>query len=148
MMRPLILSIFVISCFGVSCQDDKDDSRKLFIMTGKLCGWCSGGDSLAIASLKSVYEFTGACGEPDKSIIENTQVEQWRDLRTSLNWNDFKNVNVNTCAVCADGCDTWIRIHNGSESHYIRFTESSPETEPISIFVEKLKTLHEKFRQK
>jgi hypothetical protein len=147
-MRPLIVSIFVISCFGLACQDDKDDSRKLIIMTGKLCGWCSGGDSLAISSLKSVYEFTGACGEPDKSIIENTPVEQWRDLRTSLNWNDFKKVNVNTCALCVDGCDTWIRINNGSETHYIRFTESSPETEPISIFVEKLKALHEKFRQK
>lgn len=147
-MRPLILSILIILCFGAACEDDTNDSRKLIIMTGKLCGWCSGIDSLAISSLKSVYEFTGACGEPNKSIIESTRVERWRDLRTSLNWNDFKKVNVNTCALCADGCDTWIRIQNGAESHYIRFTESSPETEPISIFVEKLKVLHEEFRQK
>lgn len=117
-------------------------------MTGIACGWCSSPDSLAVTSLNTSYEFKGACGEPDKSITERTQSEVWKDLRTSLNWNDFKAIDVNTCALCADGCDTWIRIQNGAESHYIRFTDSSTEIEPIRGFVDKLKALHDEFRQK
>jgi hypothetical protein len=147
-MRSSILSALIIICFSSACEDDKNDSRGLMIMTGISCGWCAGEDSLAITSLKSIYEFKGACDEPNKSITEHTQSEVWRELRTSLNWDDFKAIDVNTCALCADGCDTWIRIQNGAESHYIRFTYSSPEIETIAAFVNKLKAIHQEFRQK
>lgn len=147
-MRQSILSFLLVLCLGTACEDDKNDSRKLLIMTGKVCGWCGGSDSLAINSHNLVYEFRGECGSPDKSIAEVTQSEEWRELRSALNWEAFKKIDVNTCALCADGCDTWIRIQNGVESHYIRFTESSSETEPISIFAEKLKALHDEYRQK
>lgn len=147
-MRPLILIISFIFCLGAGCEDDKNDGRGLVIMTGEACGWCSAPDSLALTSSKSVYNLWGACGEPDKAVTENTRREEWADLRASLNWDDFKKINVNTCALCADGCDTWIRIQNGDESHYIRFTESSPEIEPIRAFVERLRVIHERFRQK
>lgn len=147
-MRLTILSTLIIICFACACNDDKNDSRNLVIMTGKVCGWCAGSDSLAINSAQSVYEFFGVCNEPNKSIVENTQSQEWHELRSSLNWNQFKKVDVNTCAICADGCDTWIRIQNGAESHYIRFTDSSTEIEPIRPFVNQLRALHEEFRQK
>ena len=147
-MRKSILPALFIIWFSTACEDDKNDSRGLVIMTGIACGWCSSPDSLAVTSLKTTYELIGACGEPSKSIIEHTQSEVWKELRASLNWNDFKAIDVNTCALCADGCDTWIRIQNGAESHYIRFTNSSPEIEPINEFVDKLKAVHQEFRQK
>jgi hypothetical protein len=147
-MRSSILSALILICFGIACDDDKNDSRGLVIMTGIACGWCSGLDSLAVTGQKITYEFKGACDEPDRSITEHTQAEVWKELRTSLNWDDFKAIDVNTCALCADGCDTWIRIQNGAESHYIRFTDSSPEIETIAVFLNKLKALHEEFRRK
>jgi hypothetical protein len=146
-MRSLIVCCF-ISFFGSSCEDDKNDSRNLIIFTGKECGWCGGADSLAITSLKSVYEFSSCDKAKDKEITEITRREEWKDLLSSLNWNDFKKVNVNTCALCADGCDTWIVVKNGSDSHRIKFTPSSHEIEPIIIFVEKLRAIHERYRQK
>lgn len=147
-MRSLILSTFFIICIFTACDDDRNDSRGLVIMTGIACGWCSSPDSLAVTAQKSIYELKGACGEPNRSIVEHTQTEVWRDLRASLKWDDFKAIDVNTCALCADGCDTWIRVQNGAESHYIRFTNSSPEIETIAVFVNKLKALHQEFRQK
>ena len=147
-MKKSILPALFIILLSAACDDDKNDSRGLVIMTGLVCGWCSSPDSLAVSSLKSSYELKGACGEPSKSITEHTKSEVWKELRASLNWNDFKAIDVNTCALCADGCDTWIRIQNGAESHYIRFTNSSPEIEPIAVFVDKLNALHQEFRQK
>lgn len=121
-MRLLILTIVIVLFSGASCDDDENDSQSLIIMTGKACGWCAGADSLMITNHKIRYGFSGVCGKPNKSITEKTQPKEWRELRASLNWDEFKNVNVNTCALCADGCDTWIRIQNGADSHYIRFT--------------------------
>lgn len=147
-MRSSILSALIIICITTACDDDKNDSRGLVIMTGIACGWCSSPDSLAVTAQKSFYELKGVCGEPNKSITEQTRTEVWRELRASLKWDDFKAIDVNTCALCADGCDTWIRIQNGAESHYIRFTDSSPEIEPIAVFVNKLKALQQEFREK
>jgi hypothetical protein len=146
-MRPLALGTLLLIFTAAAC-DDTSDGRTLTIMTGTMCGWCGGSDSLALNGLKAVYEFEGVCNNPDKSITETIQTEAWRDLVASLNWKDFKNVNVSTCAICSDGCDTWIRILNGTESHYIRFTDNSPEIGPITSFVNNLKMLHNEFRQK
>lgn len=148
-MRTLIIISALLSFLGMACEDDGNESPKIIIATGKVCGWCGGADSLAITSIWSAYEFRSSCaGIEDKKIVEKTLPAEWSDLLASLNWNDFKDVNVNTCALCGDGCDTWINIKNGDETHRIRFTESSPEIEPIQTFVQKLSVLHEEFRQK
>jgi hypothetical protein len=77
----------------------------------------------------------------------NTDREKWNELLENYNWADFIQVNVNTCAVCADGCDTWIFIQNNDVVHQIRFTDNSPEIEPIRIFVQKLDALRKAFKQ-
>lgn len=145
----IIVAIFVLFCFlGSSCEDDKN-SPHIIIKTGKECGWCGGADSLVVTSIKSIYEFRSSCDETkNKQLEERTEREEWKDLISSLNWNEFKKINVNTCALCADGCDTWISIQNGLQTHEIRFTDNAPEIEPIKTFVEKLKVLHEEFRGK
>jgi hypothetical protein len=147
-MQNLILVALLICMLGAACEDDRQDRKTITIMTGKACGWCGGADSLRITSSKTVYEYRNGCDPTkNKTITETTPEERWDDLITSLNWYDFKDVEVNTCALCADGCDTWILIQIGADSHRIQFTDNSPEVEPIRTFVEKLKAVHEKFRE-
>jgi hypothetical protein len=141
----IVLSIIALFCvLGSSCEEDKNNPH-IIIKTGKECGWCGGADSLTLTSKKSIYQFRN-CDET-KNKQDETALEEWSELLLSLNWNEFTKVNVNTCALCADGCDTWICIQNGLRTHEIRFTENSPEIEPIRPFVEKLKVMHERFRQ-
>lgn len=146
-MRTLVSIVVLLCLLGSTCEDDKNNTH-IVIKTSKACGWCGGVDSLAITSVKSIYKFTNPCdATKNKEQNEQTAREEWADLISSLNWNEFKNVHVNTCALCADGCDTWISIQNGFQSHEIRFTDNSTEIESIRTFVEKLKVVHDRFRQ-
>lgn len=146
-MRVTILIITLFCTLGFSCDDDKKGPL-IVIKTGMECGWCGGTDSLMITKHTSIYDFRNPCdATKNKEIQEGTSRAEWSDLSGSLNWDEFANVNVNTCALCADGCDTWIFIQNGNRTHQIRFTETSPEIEPIREFVEKLEAIHERFRQ-
>jgi hypothetical protein len=144
-MRILMPLAILLCLFGTSCEDEDND--EIVIKTGRECGWCVGYDSLVITEFSSNYKFRSPCDEPaDKEKSRKTNRAEWNDLLAALNWDDFKNVNVNTCALCVDGCDTWIYIENNHESHKIRFTDNSTEIEPIRAFVEKLNALHEEFR--
>ncbi len=144
-MRILIPAAILLFLFGTSCEDD--DRAEIVIKTGRDCGWCVGSDSLVITMFSSNYKFRSPCGEPaDKEKYTKTNRADWTELLVALNWDDFKKVNVNTCALCADGCDTWIYIENNHETHQIRFTDNSQEIEPIRSFVEKLNALNEEFR--
>jgi len=144
-MRILMPLAILLCLFGTACEDD--DSVEVVIKTGRECGWCGGNDSLVITKFASSYKFRSPCDQPpDKDKNGKTNRAEWNELLAALKWDDFKNVNVNTCALCVDGCDTWIYIENNQETHQIRFTDGSPEIEPIRTFVEKLKALHEEFR--
>jgi hypothetical protein len=145
-MRVTIVVIILFCMMGFSCEDDKK-SPLIVIKTGMECGWCGGADSLVITKQTSFYEFVNPCdATKNKKTEESTSRSEWSDLLGSLNWDEFTKVNVNTCALCADGCDTWIFIQNGHITHQIRFTESSSEIDPIRIFVDKLEAIHEEFR--
>ena len=144
-MRILIPLVILLFLFGTSCEDD--DRAEIVIKTGRDCGWCAGSDSLVMTMFSTNYKFRSPCGEPaDKEKHAKTNRADWDELLAALNWDDFKKVNVNTCALCADGCDTWIYIENNHETHQIRFTENSQEVEPIRAFVEELNALYEEFR--
>jgi len=141
---PIAVLIFVIC---VACDDDKETKHELVIKTGRECGWCGGADSLVITKSISHYIFDHGCDDAeDKEVEEETSDKNWHELLSSLNWNEFTQVNVNTCALCADGCDTWIWIQNNDSIHQIRFTENSPEIASIQTFVEKLHELHAEFK--
>lgn len=144
-MRFIAYVTILLLLTGLSCEDDGDSSKHV-IKTGKACGWCAGADSLVVTRTHLSYDFATCDESKNKNIDEATNREQWNDILRSLDWNAFKSINVNTCALCADGCDTWIVVENNKESHQIRFTENSPEIEPVRAFVEKIRTLHEKYR--
>jgi hypothetical protein len=93
------------------------------------------------------FLFRQSCEDSkDKEAMVQTDKDKWHDLIGSLNWNEFKDVNVNTCALCADGCDSWIWIQHNDTIHQIRFTDGSPEIVPIQSFVKKLEVLQAEFR--
>ena len=144
-MRLLFSMTILICLIGTSCEED--DRVNIVIKTGRDCGWCGGSDSLVITKFTSRYEFYSNCDVPgNKERDAITNREEWNELLSRLNWDDFKEINVNTCARCADGCDTWIFIEKNDEIHRIQFTENSPEIEPIQAFVERLAAVHEEFR--
>lgn len=144
-MRILSCVTIFMLLTGLSCEDDGDDSR-FVIKTGKACGWCAGADSLVMTKTYLKYSFVACDESKNKNIDEATNRDEWNEVLSSLDWNAFKAVNVNTCALCADGCDTWIVVDNNKESHQIRFTENSPEIEPVRAFIEKVRALHERYR--
>jgi hypothetical protein len=147
-MRILISMAILLCLVGLSCDDDDNESVEIVIKTGSECGWCGGRDSLTITKLSSSYAFRSPCPEiEDKNRNAHTNPAEWNELLATLNWDDFNKVQVNTCAMCADGCDTWISVEKNQKTHRIRFTESSEEIEPIRPFVDKLDSLIEEFRQ-
>lgn len=139
----------ILICLGgMSCDDDDNESVDIIIKTGRECGWCGGRDSLTVTKLNSSYAFRSPCpGIDAKNRNADTDPAEWDKLLATLNWDDFNQVQVNTCAVCADGCDTWISVEKNRETHRIRFNDSSNEIEPIRPFVEKLDSLIEAFRK-
>jgi len=57
----------------------------------------------------------------------------------------MRNLGLNSCNVCADGCDDWISYVNGSESHYIRFSNDDPKLQTIQTFVDQLNVLKKQY---
>lgn len=115
-MRSIFFVVVIFCLIIVSCEDENDN--EIIIKVGRECGWCGGADSLAITRYSSEYIFKNACNEPppgEKRMKTNSA--EWNELLATLNWDTFKKVNVNTCALCADGCDTWIYIKNENETH-------------------------------
>ena len=149
----ILMSMSILLCLvGTSCDDDndKDDDEHadIIIKTGQECGWCGGMDSLTITKLNSIYAFDSPCPEiADKKRNAKTDSTEWNELLATLDWDEFNKVQVETCAVCTDGCDTWISVEKNQQTHLIRFTEYSTEIEPIRPFVEKLDSLIEVFRK-
>ena len=132
----------------LSCEEDDDKPVDIVIKTGQECGWCVGADSLIITKLNSTYAYYNPCpGIEEKNLNANTDADEWNELLATLDWDEFNQVQVNTCALCADGCDTWISVEKDRKTHRIRFTENSTEIEPIRPFVEKLDSLIEEFRK-
>lgn len=120
----------------------------LIINVGTLCGWTYAWDSLQITDISTYYEslspFENICYKKDTS----TDPGEWEQLVNLLDLEEFLKININDCAVCADGCDMWIQIDSNEISHKIRFDmyrfleddgyQESVELQNIKPFVQKL----------
>jgi hypothetical protein len=58
---------------------------------------------------------------------------------------ELKKITLNSCNVCADGCDDWIYFENGTGSHYIRFGKTDPKLEPLKTFIDKLNVIKSQY---
>jgi hypothetical protein len=148
-MRKCFLVLSIVILVFISC-DKKEESAdlksgNLQIIRGSICGWCAGGDSLLITEDKTYYESNSPCTELVFSIDTLTIDDEWEDMVDLLDMSEFQKIDLNTCYVCADGCDTWITVNNGSVSHTIRYGyDDSLAIQAIQPFVEKLDAINAK----
>lgn len=136
----IFLSILIVSY-------EAEENPKMVITIGTTCGWCAGTDSLVITKNKTTYTLAAICNKSGKTISKSTPDSIWQNLNSLYEQSKFKTININTCNVCVDGCDTWIRVQNGDFIHKIRFGSSQDIVlASISEFVEKLDYLKNEYK--
>jgi hypothetical protein len=143
MNKRIILAALV---FGVlfSCSydtvEDNNENSGVVIKTGMVCGWCSRNDTLTIRENSVRYVNYANCSTVNPTIQKTGQITT-SDLTTllaDLDFAELKKLDLNSCNVCVDGCDSWLLVDYGSESHYIRFGGTESELQPIQAFLDQL----------
>lgn len=149
-MKKLFYFLSFMILFTACHKDDDafDFSKKeLEITSGYVCGWCAGADSIVMVNDVYKYNAFNPCAGEAINNQEKTgtvQAEQWNELVQLLDFDDFLAIDINTCHVCADGCDYWVRIRQGNETHEIRYgslQDDSLTLAPVWPFLEKLDSL-------
>jgi hypothetical protein len=145
-MKMLLLASMLLLLWAISCNKDKEISG-LTIVGGSACGWCGGTDSVIISESRLNYRFMNPCDHHAYSKVSHLEKSEWDKLTGSIDFDVFNSIRLNTCNVCFDGCDNWITIRKGSNSHTIRFGYGdSIALQPIRSFVDKVDSLREVFR--
>ena len=143
MLRKFLIIItaiaLVFSCTYDSL-DDRNNNSDVTIKTGTVCGWCTLNDTLTITRNSVRYVNYANCSTNKPSIEKRGQITKIEldALLAKLDFTELKKLDLNTCNVCADGCDDWISFKKGTETHYIRFTRNDPKLQPIQAFIEQL----------
>ena len=145
----LLLSVFSVLLFSCTYNsiEDKTLNQGVIIKTGTICGWCTVNDTLTISGNSVRYVNYANCSNVSPSVSKTGTLtsEEQDALLASIQFAELEKINLNTCYVCADGCDHWISYQNGTESHYIRFGINDPEIQPIQSFIQELNTIKAKF---
>lgn len=149
-MRRYLGFAFIVLVLGACAKSIIEDSNEsdFVIKAGTVCGWCAQNDTLTIDGSKIRYVNFIQCNTTNPSVKKTGEIDQesLNQLKASLDFAEFKKLDMNSCNVCVDGCDDWITIKNGVESHTIRFSRDDPKLQPIKAFVESLSSLKEKYR--
>ncbi|MGE5395503.1 MAG: hypothetical protein ACM3P1_12235 [Candidatus Saccharibacteria bacterium] len=147
-----ILLLIIIATFVFACQQEQVVSEKnptdLIIKTGIICGWCSRNDTLSIIGNSVRYVNYTQCNNSKPASVKTREIasSELDSLLMMLDFDEFKKIELNTCNVCFDGCDSWIEIRQRAESHYIRFTGNESTLAPIKEFIERLNTIKSKYQ--
>jgi hypothetical protein len=145
-MKVFLLASMLLLLWAISCNKDKETSG-LTIVAGSVCGWCAGTDSVIISEYRINYRNMQSCDHHAYSKVSHMGKSEWDKLNAIIDFDEFKNIRLNTCNVCVDGCDKWITIRNGSYSHTIRFgNQDSSAVQPIKRLVAKVDSLREVYR--
>ena len=143
MIRKFLIIITVI-VLAFSCTydslDNKINNSDVMIKTGTVCGWCTLNDTLTITGNSVRYVNYANCSTNKPSIEKSGQITKIEldALLAKLDFAELKKLDLNTCNVCADGCDDWISYRKGTEMHSIRFTRNDPKLQFIQTFIEQL----------
>ncbi len=143
----LIISILLLlsSCETGNVQPGA--CEKLVISSGTACGWCAGGDSLLVTKEVTRYGYYSPCDDNDFSLDSVTSPDEWDKLTGLLDMEEFSLIDINTCNVCADGCDTWITVVKGEYSHTVRYGyDDSLTIENIRPFADMLDSIRSSLR--
>lgn len=150
-MKKILIAATII-VLALACQDEQliaeKSSSDLIIKTGTICGWCSMNDTLSINGNVVRYVNYTQCdnSKPAVEKIEEISSAEVDSLLSLLNFDEFKKIDLNTCNVCFDGCDTWIFIKKGTETHQIRFTGNETQLQPIRTFVDRLNAMKTNYK--
>jgi len=146
MIRRIVFTASVI-VIAFSCRNnplaENDLNSKLIIKTGTVCGWCTVNDTLTIHGNAVIYVNYTKC-DNSKPVAEKTgqlPTSELEALINKLDINELKKIDLNSCNVCADGCDDWIFFDNGLQSHYIRFGKGDPKLQSVQLFVDQLNAI-------
>ncbi len=150
-MKALICGFFVLAAF-ISCNKaslGNKSAEDIEFAMGRQCGWCAGSDSLHISSVNTDYQYTAPCDESDFKKTAATASVNWNALISLLEYETFSKINVNSCDVCFDGCDTWISVKKGDEYHRIQFGASdSAKIQQILPLIKKLTEIKKQYSDK
>jgi hypothetical protein len=140
-MKRTLFIAGLVCIFLLACEKDKNNIKNdnLVIKMNNICGFCAGGDSLIVTPDITCFERLSPCDDSGFKKTVTTNKSEWDELLGLLDVEKFKKIDLNTCYVCVDGCDTWIQVKNGSFSHEIRFADfDSPAVRSIQPFIDKL----------
>lgn len=151
-MKNLLLIAVAVLLF-TACEKDDDlrdtfSDADLLITSGYACGWGAGTDSLIISSEHFDYRFGASF--PEEQRIEkqgDVTAEDWHELIKKLDFGTFSSIDIHTCYLCVDGCDYWITVRRGDDTHTIRYgytDEDLAVVEPVADFIDELEELKAK----
>jgi hypothetical protein len=151
MMHKMLFTAFFIF-LASSCRYESDQSHVktntsvITIKTGTICGWCAVNDTLIIKGNSVRYVNYWDC-MVNHSFGNSNEIKpsELNDLLASLDFSTFTKLELNTCNLCVDGCDDWVFIEYGTDSHYIRFGKDDPEVQPIKSFIDELYMIKTKY---
>jgi hypothetical protein len=141
--------ILFTACSEDPVSDDAFNAGKdLVISSGFIAGWGAGCDSLIVCEDRFSYGYGASFPEPE-SIDKEGEVlaDDWSQLVSSLDFDTFSKIDINTCYVCADGADYWVTVRLYDQTHTIRYGQNEDDlatVAPVSDFLEQLELLKAK----
>ncbi|HEX2394958.1 MAG TPA: hypothetical protein VHI78_06395 [Bacteroidales bacterium] len=144
-MKAFFHGLFFFALLFQACESGDNNQNGLFIIAGSICGWCAGTDSVVITSEIITFEFANC--DVKLSETKETEESEWSELKNSINLEEFKKINLNTCYVCADGCDYWVEIRSATFRHRIRYgQQDSSAVSKIQPFLRKVHSIRASFK--
>lgn len=152
-MKALFILLIALSLFSGCSEDPISDEtfyadQELVIYSGFIAGWGAGCDSLTISNERFSYEYAASFPEPEAIDKKGkVQAEDWSQLVATLDFDVFRQIDINTCYVCADGADYWVTVRSGSQTHTIRYGKNEDDlatVAPVADFLEQLDLLKSK----
>lgn len=147
MYRKYLFAIVIIFAVFSCSYDTLDGNANLVIKNGTVCGWCSMNDTLTISETYVEYVDYKNCSTTNPAVSKTGELTatELNDLLGKLDFEQLKKLELNSCNVCADGCDDWISYKKGSQTHTIRFSRNDPRLQPIKAFVDQLNVIKSRY---
>lgn len=151
-MKPLIFlltSIFIITIVSCTHKDEAvtPESLQTFYTYGLQCGWCSGDMELRIDADSTLYRVSPQSFNCDfEHFNELTDHQLFFELYALLDFEAFKQIDIYTSNISSDGCDWYLKITQGSETHQIRYGyNDNLAIQTVLPLIEKLEEVIEGF---
>lgn len=133
-----------------SCEENNLTPTEAFqIKFGQICGWCHGHEDMTFTSSNYTYSYDYACGDSLDVATKTYEMSEslWNSILENINPETFSQLDLNSCAYCADGCDYWLILEDSAYSHEITFSSLDQITdESTKALASELTTLLETTR--